>query len=353
MFWIIGRGTYGLNLIRCLKYQSSDGIGLITTDPNDIAKWSRYLIKIHYLEPPPENKNYSDEVIKIIKDDDFITVGEEVFYIDKQSKYSSDKELLKRLHHKYVFYNFFPEYSHSIPKTHAVANLRLNDIKEKECVIKPVYGRGMINSIFRKNNVNLDKNGNQLSPLYYLSGEWVVQEHLGEFTPDNHFSSFSYSLKGKVLSHIVYSCVKTMYGFSYHRKIIDLPEIDTMVYKLIDKIGYTGFIGVDFIKKDNNYYILEVNPRITNGISFYDTFYLDTPSTPAHNETISIGPYLTNHKDLNIIKLKNDIFRWSDPLPMIYGLCNLIKIRYVCWVFSRDYQKTIENTVMSSIVKYD
>lgn len=353
MFWIVGRGTYGLNLIRSLKHMYYDGLGLITTDPDDFAEWSRYLTKIHCLLPPPENKNYSDQVMKIIQDDDFITVGEEVFYIHQQSKYSSDKELLKRLHHKYIFYNFFPDYSHWIPKTYQVNNVRLRDILDQDCVIKPVYGRGMTHNIFRKDFINRDKNCNPMCLNHYLSGDWVVQQHLGEFTPDNHISSFSYSFKGKILSHIVYLCVKTMYGFSYHRKIINVPEIDKIIYKLIDNIGYTGFIGIDFIKNNENYYILEVNPRITNGISFYDTFYLDKPSEPTHREIISLGPYISKHKDLNIIKLKNDLFRWSDPLPMIYGLYNLIKIRYVCWLFNQDYHKAIENTIMSSIVKYN
>jgi hypothetical protein len=352
MFWIIGRGTCSLNLVRSLKNLSQDGLGLITTDPDDFASKTKYLTKIHYLIPPPQNQNYNEEVSKIIKDDDFITVGEEVFYIDRQSKYSSNLELLKRLHHKYIFYNFFPDYSNWIPKIRLVNNILLQNIGDKNCVIKSIYKQGMIQEILKKDFICRDKNGNNINTNYYLFGEWVVQEYFGDFTQNNYISSFSYALKGNILSHIVYRCNKTMYGFSCHRKIISVPEIDKIVHKLIDNIGYTGFIGLNFINKDKKYYILEAKPRITDGITFYDTFYLDKPSEPSRCEIITLNHYINKQIDLNIIKLKNDIFRWTDPFPMIYSLYNLIKKKYLCWINNQDYQKTIEYTSVSSVVKY-
>lgn len=83
---------------------------------------------------------------------------------------------------------------------------------------------------------------------------------------------------------------KTDYIFGFDHVIknyIEYEPVKKFIKKIIKKVKYNGFVEFEFLIKDNKFYILECNPRMSGAI--FDTKYYE----------ILIKPYIDNILGIN------------------------------------------------------
>lgn len=88
-----------------------------------------------------------------------------------------------------------------------------------------------------------------------------------EFHDGRDATSLALCWKGEVLASLHFEVVKKQYknGPASVIRRINIPELDTAIAKLTDRLELSGFQGFDFLleKQSGNPYLIEMNPRPT------------------------------------------------------------------------------------------
>ena len=159
---------------------------------------------------------------------------------------------------------------------------------------------------------------------------WILQQ----FVTGREYCTHGTVRNGHVQ---VYACSDSS-AFQVNYAQVDKPEIRSWVERFAEKLGATGQLSFDFIEADDGTpYAIECNPRTHSAITmFYDhpelaaAYFEDghTPITP----TASARPtYWIYHELWRMLTLpgrrtervrvvlrgKDAIFAWSDPLPYL------------------------------------
>jgi hypothetical protein len=115
-----------------------------------------------------------------------------------------------------------------------------------------------------------------------------------------------------------YECIDMIDGFSTERIKVDIKDLFFQTQRLVQSLNYTGFLGLDFICFLGVNYVVDFNPRITNGISLLN-----------NQMSISTIPYLSKKiSSMRIIKsIKySDVISFFDISPWIYMLVIFIRL---------------------------
>ena len=135
----------------------------------------------------------------------------------------------------------------------------------------------------------------------------------------------------------VYGCCRSS-AFQVNYAMVDKPEIEAWVRRFVKEMGLTGQYSFDFIEAaDGTPYAIECNPRTHSAITmFYDhpdlaRAYLDTgvpmirprpsarPTYWLYHELwrLCTRPEARGERLRVILRGKEAIFDWSDPLPFL------------------------------------
>lgn len=272
-----GRAPVTLDLIR-LFANSGHNIFIAETFKDNMSGASKYVKKnILLASPALETDDFIQDLIDTIieyKIDLLVPTCEEVFYIGKHLKrlekhcrvFTSDISVLEELHSKYKFICLLDELNIDYPKTERISDINVlkNHLEYKEhFVLKPEFSRfASLVLINDKSPEKLDKI--KISDDY----PWVLQE----FIKGNAFCSYSVAQDGELLAHGVYPSIYCAgQGATIHFKPVEVPEIESIVRKIVKYFNYTGQISFDFIRSDENniYYPIECNPRATSGTHLF------------------------------------------------------------------------------------
>jgi len=324
--WIIGRGIYALNLIRSLDNKYI--INLITSNRYDFASYSNKINKVIYIVYRNEY-DYINRIIEIIKDDLIIPVGEEYIllenYINKTG-INLNLYLLDRQNNKYKYHN-----KKEFNKLLNNIELPTLDVQEyidnNKYILKSIYSRGGIGHLIKYGYElkNIDINN-------YLIQKYIKYE--------KEYSVFCIVENGNIKSILIYEILMIFNGYSIKRKLVINDKLVEYTNKIVKQINYTGFLGLDCLLYKNEYYIVDFNPRITNGISFYlkDSFKIENKIDKIDKKKEIIISIL-NYKEL--LKYKNDILYLDDIKPFI--ICIIVYIcKYIYYKIKKlDYKKCL------------
>ena len=214
-----------------------------------------------FKSPFPKNKKYIDFLNKILNlvDLAFIYSDEEIQavlkYMNKNSPnfkklVLSKEDTLKKCLDKSLFNQFIKSKKNSFFK---IPTVKLN----KKNIIKPKKGRGSKNILITKNKSIIN---------FFLKKEkdFIVQEFIDgkEFTIDCYFDKYGnlkeYLLRERLIkSSVSLSC-----------KIIKKNKIKKHLIFLSKLFNFIGPINIQYIQKGNNFYLIEINPRLSGSISF-------------------------------------------------------------------------------------
>lgn len=230
---------------------------------------SRFVHKFIKL-PKPTNPNYKDTLCKIVQKyqiDYIIPTCEEIFYIaqfrQELSQYTrlfcEQSPKLIALHDKWSFYNYLRKGGLKTPAT------QLADQAEKAWeqphIIKPRFSR-FASKVRCETKLPKTRADNRHIVQAFINGKQIC--------------SYALCKEGKVLAQCVYESVLTAgRGAGILLKRISHPQAEEITARISRDFGFTGQIAFDFIETNNNeLYVIECNPRATNGLGFLGTDFV-------------------------------------------------------------------------------
>jgi hypothetical protein len=159
---------------------------------------------------------------------------------------------------------------------------------------------------------------------------WVMQS----FVSGQEYCTHSTARQGRVQLH----CCCESSPFQLNYEMVEIPEIEEWVRRLVSGLGLTGQVSLDFIRgADGRYYAIECNPRTHSAITmFYDqpdvaAAFLG-PTAKIVKPTAASRPTYWLYHELwravtdpraaatplrRILQGKEAIFAWDDPLPFL------------------------------------
>ena len=123
-------------------------------------------------------------------------------------------------------------------------------------ILKPLRGRGSQGLFFINHKKELDN-------LSANMKEYIWQEKIEgkEYTVD-----ILASLDGKILQAIPRQRIMVKSGQIYKGKTVKNPELMELASNIAEKFGINGPCNIQFIEKDNEFYLIEVNPKFAAGL---------------------------------------------------------------------------------------
>ncbi|PYY86474.1 ATP-grasp domain-containing protein [Pseudomonas sp. TKO26] len=198
---------------------------------------------------------------------------EEVFYLAHGLErlrplcrvFTSDFELLHRLHHKGDFAAMTRGWDVAAPPTqvlHDPAGVQALAAEHDALVFKPAYSRFASQTLIRPSPAQLAK----VRPS--TEAPWVAQQ----FVPGQEHCSFSVLVDGQLRAHSSYQPryrVGRGSGIYFHSGAP--APIRAFLEQFGRATGYTGQVGFDFIEdQQGRFHVLECNPRATSGVHLFD-----------------------------------------------------------------------------------
>lgn len=348
-----GRAPVTLDLARKFTTCGYD-VYVADSIKHHLCYFSNIVKKSFLLPSPAEDKHrYIDILMTILKEnkiDALIPTCEEVFYISEALKQLSsivyvmtdNIEKLNSLHNKYEFNQLIKNDSLiNSPKTQLITSmqeyeeLQINHAIGYPHVLKPAYSRfaSKVRILFEPENVDI-----AISKTH----PWVVQEYVS----GKMFCTYTVCYEGEVLANTFYQNPYTagQYGAGIYFEKIYNSALLTWIKSFVKNINYTGQIAFDVIQKeDGSLWPIECNPRATSGIHLFNhpeqlcdallgrnTPYIDLEKTKSPMLMLamllygfSIKKFMVFLKDM--LKGKDIIFCWRDPLPFLTQFSSVIQ----------------------------
>lgn len=350
-----GRTAFTLDLARRFK-QFGHEIYVAESVKYHLCRHSVAVKKSFLVPSPAQHKHeYINALASLIQThniDLLIPTFEETFYISSElSKlkqltniFVDNIEKLDLLHNKFKFNVMIKDTMISTPDTMLITSIHeYNEfVKDKKItyphVLKPAYSRGsfQIKFIFEPEEIKLDISEKK---------PWVAQA----FISGEQICTYSICHKGDVLANVFYqnnySAGEKGIGICFKR--IENPVLLEWITQFVKSIKYTGQIAFDIIKtEDGSLWPIECNPRCTSGIHLFpkeqnlpNAFILGDKMN--NHLTMKFSPIVTlamlvyaapHLKSLKkcmswfkcLLKGKDVVFRWSDPLPFFTQFLLLI-----------------------------
>jgi predicted ATP-grasp superfamily ATP-dependent carboligase len=336
MIWIVGRGIYALNYIRFLGRR----VNLITTDKNDFAGLSKYVKNMYYVK---FDDNYCLIIEQLVKDHIVVAIGEETLYLDEYIKKTgsnmkllgrnyntSSQEIRLMYHNKENFMNLISRLGLPHLETWNSGQI-VESYKSSNFLLKLKKSRGGIGQQIIK-----------IQSEYVVPDNWILQPYI---KTKRDYSTFVIAKRGHIQHYVAYECIDMIDGYSTQRVKVDIGDLYFQTNQIVKSLKYTGFLGIDFIEFDGTNYMVDFNPRITNGISLLNK-----------NISISTIPYILQKFSLErILKsiLYSDIITIFDIMPFIYMIITLVRLLFLSLVNLTKPSVYIRKCIEESVVKYD
>ncbi|MFW6119767.1 MAG: ATP-grasp domain-containing protein [Petrotogales bacterium] len=266
------RNMYGLNTIRILSAEGHEVFAADSIKLNGGA-FSKHVKKsIVYPEVSKDAKVFIKTLLDFIEKEhiEYIIPSFEEAYVisyykekfkNKVKMLIEDYEKLMILHDKYSMTQLSKQLGINTPST-----VLLKDFVSEEWnypfVLKPKKNRAAM-------GIKKIDNREQLNKLLkkIKKDDYMVQEYIDH----KQYCTTGIAYNGKLIGNVIYRNLREFPesgGFGTYRVSCDIPEIITNVNKLVSELDYTGFICVDHLydAKTGNYYITDVNPRMSPGL---------------------------------------------------------------------------------------
>jgi len=260
--------TTGINVLNALKRQSEYEIRIVGTDINKYSP-HLYLADKGYISPPIKDENrylefifdlcekekidmiiplYSKEIVLFARmKDSFREKGVEIII--------SKPESVDLCNNKLKFYDFLKKEGFPFPK---ILNrndiLEIIEVQSKKVLIKDINSSG-------SKNVHVTDNIEFAIQNLQTPGK-LVQEYI---TGKEYTCDLVANKSSKILGIVGRERVQIRNGLAICSITRDISQEMKLLQLLIKKLGIIGPANIQFIKKDDEIFIIEVNPRFAAG----------------------------------------------------------------------------------------
>ncbi len=183
---------------------------------------------------------------------------------DRTELFMASFSALAQLHDKSAFMDLSNEIGAPVPATETVAT--------QAALAKAIsrYDHYMARASYTRGGVDLLTNTGPRAGTMTVdeahpteTNPWVVQE----FIVAQDICSYSLARNGHVAAHVTYEHPKELDHASGIRFVsIDEPRTLELARKYVEATNYTGEISFDYLRNDDGIWMVECNPRGTDGI---------------------------------------------------------------------------------------
>ena len=303
-----------------------------------------------YTIPDPRAKGYTDALLEIVQKesvDVYVPVcSPAASYYDARSKLvlskycevmHCDPEMVQKLDDKYIFSDLAASLGLPVPDYHRITTpQQVTDFdfskRERPYILKSIP----YDPVNRLDLTKLPRDNPQETAEFAQTKPmsedtpWIMQA----FIPGQEYCTHSTVRDGKLQVH----CCCRSSAFQINYEMVDNPEIEAWVRKFVGALKLTGQVSFDFIQADDGrVYAIECNPRTHSAITmFYNhpdvaRAYLESDfpviqplksSRPTYWIYHEIWRLVTQPTKIAyrlkvILRGKDAIFDWSDPLPFL------------------------------------
>jgi hypothetical protein len=350
-----GRMPAALEICRAL---ARTGATVVTADcyATQICQGSKAVSRSYTVASPRfEFERYRKDILNLVRTegiDLIVPVSEDVLYLSRFADelrqecelFFSSADLLFHLHHKQKFIELAESWGLSVPESRLYSDAsNLPAFCDKNYILKQIFSRAGQGVIFAAAGEH---------PRTYgvdSDGSWVVQKRLVGET----LCSCTVIHHGKVRAHLVYrpSVIAGSVGVVF--KQIDHTAIRRWVDEFARKSSYHGIVSFDFIvSPTGEVAAIECNPRPTSGVHLFEPamlgYAIQDPERPLprlskrQRAQVSLGMLTAlpsvfrkvGHRQetfLDIVRARDVIFSWRDPLPVVYQLVCYGYLFYKAW----------------------
>ncbi len=172
----------------------------------------------------------------------------------------SDYEVCERSLNKWEMYQWLEEHHYRCAKSYVDKEEFFKDIEKGQAkypvFVKPVCGSASIaiSKVYDRETIEL---------LFQHNEGLMIQEYLEgqEIGADCYIDMIS----GKLVSVFTKKKLVMRAGETDKAESFIDPKLNELLSSFAEEMGYLGQIDIDVFKKDENYYISEVNPRFGGG----------------------------------------------------------------------------------------
>ncbi len=299
-----------------------DGVGnVVATDASELAP-ALYEADKHYVVPRIDADNYLETILDICKKEKIDAVlsliDPELSLLAKHKEdflkmgvtpIISDYEVVELSFDKYEMFKYLKNNGFNAVNSYVDINSFDKDFKEGlikfPVFVKPVRGSASI-------NINKVESYEELELLFKDYDDLIIQE----FMSGNEYGADVYidMITNEVVSIYAKEKILMRAGETDKSRSVVDNELFALVKNVVEKIGYKGIIDIDLFKKDNEYFVSEINPRFGGGYPHGHECGVNVPSMIVNNimnkkENRSIiGEYKANTYMMkyNDVKIKGE-----------------------------------------------
>lgn len=368
------RNPFALDLVRKLATAGHD-VYAADTFSTAAGSHSRYLAGHEVVASPRfETATFIADIERIVLAHGIemvIPAFEEAFYLaTRHAQLSAITQLytgqfaqLARLHDKVSFQRVAQEHGVRIPET-VVAH---DDAELRDAIERfPHY---FARAAFSRGGVALLTNTGPLAGQVAVDDchpstdqPWLVQE----FVSGPMVCSYSTVHGGRVTAHCTYRAPRQWEhstGISF-LGVDGQPTLD-VVEKIAGPMTYTGQLSFDFVESDGQLYLIECNPRTTDGVLLMTPEHAATGLTDPSSPLTMVAPGEEVQLDFAILaemfkeplkdkpKVIHDLVHirdaghgWHDHLPMLWSFASLARGERM----SRQQQVAILEAMAADVV---
>lgn len=169
---------------------------------------------------------------------------------------TQSSEVINIVRNKYNLYNFFKD-DNNVP-TLATWKLSEYNIKYHSVVIKEIFGRSSI-------NLRIKPTYEELMSINDKQ-KYIVQEYKSGNT-----CNIDYCHSSKYGTEVIVAredLLRTSNGAGLTVKIFNDEKLNKLVSYIGNKLNINGVVNIEFIKNNDEYYLIDINPRFSAGIDF-------------------------------------------------------------------------------------
>ena len=303
--------------------------------------------------PRDETEKFVDDVERIASEKDvdvIVPAFEEVFYLSTQwerlakvaTPFFSPFATLLPLHDKETFERFATGKGLPMAKTMiAHSDEELGDSLEQ-------FPKYFARAAFSRGGVTLLTNAGQLAGKIAVAdchptevNPWLVQE----FVEGDTFCTYSTVHSGTVTAHCAYAIPRQWeHSTGIQFRAIDGRPTLEVIREIVAGNSYTGQISFDFIDSPNGPYLVECNPRATDGALLMSSPQLASGLLDPDKECESVPEGEEIQLDLavfggmfdgglkqvpstfhDLIHIRGSDRGWHDALPNLYSFLALVR----------------------------
>lgn len=294
----LGRLPKALDIARAL---AAKGFRVIIAEPFawHLCRASRSVARSYQVSAPNANpQRYRQDLLDIIhreQVDLVVPVSEESMHVVLMAAdlpagtrmLAGEPGLVRQLHDKQAFIERASHYGLATPATALLGSEQAQLLAQRsDVVLKPVFSCAGQDIRFLRAGETL--------PAAVPGQAVLVQRRL----PGEHLSTLSLAHCGRLIGTVSYR--GTLFSGTVaagFERIVSRP-VDEWVGAFVQRTGYSGFLGFDFIADEHGVpHAIECNPRLTSGIHFMEPSSLAAAMLDPQNATsIALKPVLKMHQ---------------------------------------------------------